>query len=142
MSHGTYWERNDRERLRHRVRRNITHINEQQFDECYNLLDPKLLSSQTAGSNDFLVSLKTFIEVYGRINVWHTKLYGTWDSRKMNGDKRPFAYAYVVWFDAQRRFHLFRQRWVRDGDLWYSRVIGLVAYDDDRGPASMRSLAE
>lgn len=39
---------------------------------------------------------------------------------------RPFAYVYVVWKDAAKEFHLFRDRWVKDGGQWFTRVVGLV----------------
>jgi hypothetical protein len=43
-----------------------------------------------------------------------------------SSDPRPFANVYTVWQDERHEFHMFRERWVRDGDKWYTRVAGLI----------------
>lgn len=81
---------------------------------------------------EYVESLRRFLEVYGQIDVYQTRLLGTWNSAKMNGNRRPFAYAEIVWFDASRRIHFFRERWIKDAGAWYSRVAGLIAYNEDK----------
>jgi hypothetical protein len=49
------------------------------------------------------------------------------DASANKHDERPFAYVYVIWQDEAHGFHMFRERWVKHSDRWFTRVVGLVA---------------
>ena len=70
--------------------------------------------------------LRAFKEVYETINLWQIRISLHLDARSNKHDDRPFAYVYVVWQDAAHGFHMFRERWVKDANRWYTRVAGLV----------------
>ncbi|MFO0968477.1 MAG: hypothetical protein U0793_23215 [Gemmataceae bacterium] len=57
---------------------------------------------------------------------WHIRLSPHLERSAHQRDKRPFAYVYIVWQDDNHAFHMFRERWVKEGGRWFTRVIGLV----------------
>jgi hypothetical protein len=77
-------------------------------------------------------SLARFFDQYGPIRRLFTKVSLYLNITTNKHDDRPFAYVVIVWQDKQHSFHLFRERWVKDDDLWYTRVVGLIAHDRDR----------
>jgi hypothetical protein len=70
--------------------------------------------------------MRVFKNVYGRVSLWFVRLSLHLAASPSQRDKRPFAYAYVIWQDEAHGFHMFRERWIKEGDRWYTRVVGLV----------------
>jgi hypothetical protein len=60
------------------------------------------------------------------IRPWHVRISLHLTGSRPASDPRAFAYVYTVWQDERHEFHMFRERWVRDGKNWYTRVAGLV----------------
>lgn len=116
----------ERDSLRRRVRRWYDSFNHEQWTECFELVDPDLRGTGKVAQQNYLDSLSQFKEQYGGIQLWHVRISLHLHERKAVTDKRPFAYVYVVWQDARHNFHMFRDRWVRKGTKWYTRVAGLV----------------
>jgi hypothetical protein len=118
--------RSDRAALRRRVLKMIRDLNAGRWDECFETIDPRLRAKGAPDARRHADQLGTFRETYGRITPWHIRISLHPDAAKSKTDTRPFAYVYVVWKDAANEFHLFRERWVKDGGKWYTRVVGLV----------------
>src|ERR1700736_840757 len=95
---------------------------------CYRHIDPRLRDQSKIEFPTYADSLGSFKERYGAIGIEHIRISLYPDARGKNAD-RPFAYAYVVWQDAKKDFHVFRERWVQDSGRWYTRVVGLVAHE-------------
>jgi hypothetical protein len=101
-------------------------LNRGQLDRCFALLDPRLRDAGSVEASTYAESLREFKNAYGSIRPWHTRVSLHLDASKSQRDRRPFAYVYVVWQDAASAFHMFKERWVKDGGQWYSRVVGLI----------------
>jgi hypothetical protein len=102
-------------------------FNRGRWDECFSLIDPKLREQGKVQPSPYSEGLQAFKEVYGTIKPWHVQLSLHLDASANKHDERPFAYVYVVWQDEVHGFHMFRERWVKQGDRWFTRVAGLVA---------------
>jgi hypothetical protein len=101
-------------------------LNRSQWEKCFSLTDPQLRGQSKIVSRDYADGLQAFKDAYGSVNPWYVRISLHLDASANRHDKRPFAYVYVVWQDAEHSFHMFRERWVKDSDRWYTRVAGLV----------------
>lgn len=116
----------DRAALRRRVLHMIRAFNAGRWEQCHEVIDPKLRAKGTPAVAAYSDQLRAFRAVYGRVTPWHTRISLHLDAATNKHDPRPFAYVYIAWKDAANEFHLFRERWVKDGGTWYTRVVGLV----------------
>lgn len=121
----------EREAVRRRVKQMYAYFNRDQWDKCYSLLDPKLTGNAKVDERVYADSLQRFKAAYGAISPWYIRINLHLDARANKRDPRPFAYVYVVWQDESRGFHIFRERWVKDGGRWFTRVAGLVMNQDE-----------
>lgn len=113
-------------KLRGRIRRFYRHFDEKDWEACYNLLDPKLRSGKV-NYTTYAKSLSEFFCHYGPIKIVAIpKLTVYADVRDNKHDDRDFAYGLVVWQDKSNQHHLLRERWVRSGENWFTRMAGLV----------------
>jgi hypothetical protein len=96
------------------------------WDKCFSLIDPRLREEGKVQLPHYSAGLEAFKEVYGTIKPWHVQLSLHLDASSNKQDQRPFAYVYVVWQDEVHGFHMFRERWVKHGGRWFTRVVGLI----------------
>jgi len=116
--------------LRARVRRFYgTLFAKRSWQKCYEYLDPRLREQGKVDANTYAESLARFADYYGAISIRHIDISLHLDATKNRHDDRAFAYVYVFWQDKRGQFHVFRERWVRDGGDWYTRVVGLVVHE-------------
>lgn len=127
----------EREAVRRRVKQMYAYFNRGLWEKCYALLDPKLIQGARVDERLYAGSLQRFQAVYGTIRPWYVRINLHLDARANKHDPRPFAYVYVVWQDEARGFHMFRERWVKDGERWFTRVAGLVINRDEPIPGSV-----
>jgi hypothetical protein len=118
--------KSDRAALRRRVGAMIRGFNSGDWQRCYETIDPTLRAKGSPEAGRYARLMQAFREAYGEITPWHTRINLHLDASTNKHDPRPFAYVYIVWKDAASEFHLFRERWVKDGGRWYTRVVGLV----------------
>lgn len=102
-------------------------FNRDLWQKCYSLLDPKLREQSKVELSAYADGLRAFQEVYGAIRPWHIRISPHLDASANKQDARPFAYVYVIWQDDAHGFHMFRERWVKHSDRWFTRVAGLVS---------------
>jgi hypothetical protein len=116
----------EREALRRRVKQFYGRFNKSDWDGCYSLIDPLLIQNGKVKLDTYAELMQTFKDVYGIVRPWLTRLSLHLDATSKQGDKRPFAYVYVIWQDGTHGFHMFQERWIRDNGQWFTRVVGLV----------------
>jgi hypothetical protein len=125
----------EREALRRRVKQMVDWFNRGLWDKCFSLIDPKLREQSKVDSSIYAQGLQSFKEAYGMIRPWYVRISLHLDASSNKRDGRPFAYVYVVWQDDAHQFHMFRERWVRDSDHWFTRVVGLIPNRQDTARA-------
>jgi len=121
--------------LRRRVMRWYAQFNASKWDDCLALVDPRLTSTGKVKSGPYVESLVRFKTRYGAVHPWHVRVSLHLAGSRQAADSRPFAYVYTVWQDDRHGFHMFRERWVRDGRKWYTEVVGLVVNDASKSQA-------
>lgn len=96
------------------------------------MIDPRLLDRPEAVTlYQYTHSLREFLEHAGRIKVLTvsvTRLHESEPTKLYEG--RDFALAKTIWVDKGRKQHEFKERWVLDDDLWYTRSTGFVWVDE------------
>jgi hypothetical protein len=103
-------------------------FNKKDWERCFQFVDPKLRAGGRVNFPDYSASLARFFERYGPVHRIYTKINPYLNVTTNRHDDRPFAYAIVFWQDKDHAFHVFRERWVKENDSWYTRVAGLVAH--------------
>jgi hypothetical protein len=117
----------ERTSIRRRVKQLYEWFNQEQWSQCFGMIDPKLRDGGRVDAKSYIASLRDFQKSYGSIRTWYTRISLHMGARNNKRDDRPFAFVYMVWQDSRDEFHMFRERWVKDGGRWYTRVVGLVA---------------
>src|SRR5438270_9264209 len=123
----------DRARLRGRIGQFHRHFGRGNWPKCYEYLDPRLRDGAKVEYGAYAKSLAAFREYYGPVQIDHIRLSIHPGGRNTKRDPRDFAYAYVFRKDNRHAFHLFRERWVKEGGTWYTRVAGLVVRETADG---------
>ncbi len=118
--------------LKRRLKAFYAALNEKDWDRCLTLVDPRLRAAGRIDSAKYAASLVRFREHYGPVRPEFIKLTLYLDAAANKHDPRPFAYVVVLWQDKHHEYHLFRERWVREGKTWYTRVAGLVTHTAER----------
>jgi hypothetical protein len=112
--------------LRRRVMGWYRRLSSGRWSECYAFVDPRLAAAGKVKQEPYEQSLRSFHTRYGTVRPWHVRISLHLTGSRPSSDPRPFAYVYAVWQDEKSDFHMFRERWVLDGNKWYTRVAGLV----------------
>ncbi len=97
---------------------------------CFSLIDPRLGEQGRVEFAAYADSLRRFKQVYGNVTPWHIRIHLHLDASTNKSDRRPFAYVYTTWRDQAYGFHMFRERWVKDSERWFTRVVGLVPNEE------------
>ena len=116
----------ERKALRSRVKQFYSRLNKESWEDCFALIDPKLVQQDKVKLGTYADLMQAFKNVYGSVKPLWTRLSLHLEGAPKQRDKRPFAYVYVVWQDEAYGYHMFRERWVQDCGLWFTRVAGLV----------------
>ena len=101
-------------------------FNRDLWEKCFSLIDPKVREPARVELSAYAAGLRAFKEAYGVVHLWHVRISPHLDAASNKHDQRPFAYVYVIWQDDQHGFHMFKERWVKHADRWFTRVVGLV----------------
>lgn len=117
----------EEKRLRTRIERMYELLNERKFDQCFEIIDPRVRGTGTIEFAKYQTCLSHFVDKYGPLEpfrVTDLKLYFKAADRQ---DDRDFAYAIVLAHDKTGREIELKERWVRDTDgFWYTLKTGLV----------------
>lgn len=111
--------------LNRRIRNFYRDFNNKNWQACFDRLDPKLREG-SVDHDAYVESLASFFDKYGPIEVESLELKLYLDVKNNKHDDRPFAYGVLQWQDKDGRSHVLRERWVKYGEKWYTRMVGLV----------------
>jgi hypothetical protein len=111
--------------LNRRIRNFYRDFSARKWEACFDRLDPKL-RDRRVDHDDFIESLSTFFDGFGPIVVQSLELTMYLNAKNHKYDDRPFAYGLLHWQDKEGRAHILRERWVKSGEKWYTRMVGLV----------------
>jgi len=123
----------ERETLRRRVKHFYARFNEEDWVDCFSLIDPQLRQQGKVELATYSERLRSFKNVYGNVKLWLTRLSLHLHASSSQRDQRPFAYVYVIWQDDAHGYHMFRERWIKDNGRWFTRVVGLVPNRQESG---------
>lgn len=116
----------DRLALRRRIKSFYARFNRGDWSGCHALIDPSLTGGGKVDRSIYSDQLNIFRDAYKVVNPWMIRLSFHLDISKSQQGKRPFAYVYLIWHDETYGYHMFRERWVNNEGLWFTRVVGLV----------------
>ena len=116
----------ERRSLRNRVKQFYAAYDRGDWATCFEFIDPKLRAGNRVELGMYAKLMGRFRELYGPVRFWYTRISLHLAGAPQQGDDRPFAYVSIVWRDERARYHLFQDRWVRAGQRWHTRVVGLV----------------
>jgi hypothetical protein len=102
------------------------------WEKCFARIDPRLREQSKVELSAYTEGLQAFKEAFGAIHPWYVRISLHLDASSSKRDDRPFAYVYVIWQDDARGFHMFRERWVRQPEGWFTQVVGLIPNRQDR----------
>src|SRR6267378_1856397 len=106
----------DRGTVRRRIKQMYEQFNQGNWEKCFSFLDPTLIQQSTLALPIYAEKMQAFKDVYGIIHPWHIRINLHLDTTSAKQDKRPFAYAYIIWQDEMHGFHMFRERWLKHQD--------------------------
>jgi hypothetical protein len=101
-------------------------FNRRDWARCYEYVDPKLRSKRKSGLSDYSQTLRDFFEAHGPVEQVKILKISIHSGISIKDDQRNFAYVVISWKDKSNRFHQFRERWIKDREKWFTRVIGLL----------------
>ncbi len=73
-------------------------------------------------------SLVEFLEHFGTVDIQIIKI-DLYPGVRTRTGTQDCGYPLIVWKDGKHVPHLFQERWVKVGGIWYTRVAGLVTPD-------------
>src|SRR5437660_4682104 len=88
--------RSERVALRRRVKQFYRRFNEEEWADCYSLIDPQLTEQGKVELAAYSELMQTFKKVYGGVKLWLTRVSLHLDASSNPRDKRAFAYVYVI----------------------------------------------
>jgi hypothetical protein len=117
-----------------RVRRFYEHLNVSQFRECFQMIDPQVREDpRSVTLYQYMQSLGAFLGHHGKVEVRKVELHLHANEPSRRYHNRDFAVGKTTWSNQQGQEQVFQERWVKDGDDWYTVCTGFVAPGDDRG---------
>jgi hypothetical protein len=116
-----------RSSLKRRIRQFYKALNQQEFDQCFEMIDPRIRRKPVSITRlQYETALRQFLDHFGSVNriviavVVHDKeptpLY----------EGRTFAVGKTTWTDRGGEEHEFAERWVFDDRAWFTRSTGFV----------------
>jgi hypothetical protein len=113
--------------LKRRIRQFYVLLNDRDFARCYQMIDPRLREQPNSVTRyQYAMALQEFLDAVGSVSlvVINVSLHENEPSVLYGG--RDFAIGQTKWKDRAGEQHIFSERWVREGRLWYSRCAGLL----------------
>ena len=121
-----------RSSLKKRVRNFFKNFNLHNWERCYQYLDPMLRAHARITPEQYASSLKLFEKHYGTIEIHYMNANLYREVKTKKSQIGSFAYVVILWKDKWNSYHLFRERWVEDANIWYTRVVGYVIHEKNK----------
>jgi hypothetical protein len=113
--------------LEKRIRQFYQLLNEENFGKCFRHVDPVVRGeSSSVTEYQYENSLRRFLAFCGYSRVVRVALQLHIGERNVLYANRDFAVGQTTWADEFGVEHVFQERWVRNGQRWYTRSTGLV----------------
>jgi hypothetical protein len=127
----------ERRRLRQRIRTFYGHLNAGEWNACFQMIDPALRSGGV-NPDVYAESLSDFRNYYGSVKVFGVAKLTLHPAVKGGryGDQE-FASGVVIWLDSREEPHRFNERWIKSGNSWFTRMVGLVSPDGKESKREM-----
>jgi hypothetical protein len=119
-------EKVQRQALRRRIQQFYRRFNKGAWQDCFAIIDPQLTQTGKVDPAAYAELIQVFKQAYRSVKPRWIDLSMHLDASPKQRDKRPFAYAYILWQDERHAFHMFRERWVQENGKWFTRVVGLL----------------
>lgn len=101
-------------------------FNLQEWARCYEYVDPKLRAKRESGLSDYSRIMREFFMAHGPVEQVKILKISIHSGITAKDDQRDFAWVVISWKDKANEFHRFKERWIKDGEKWFTRVIGLM----------------
>jgi hypothetical protein len=122
--------------LKRRIQQFYNRLNQGDFSRCRLMIDPRAQLKRDAVTQlQYENSLRQFLDHFGSVKVLEIRidLHLNEPSRLYEG--RDFAVGKTTWEDQAGGQHVFSERWVRDGRVWYTRSTGFMTPETTDGAA-------
>ena len=114
--------------LERRIRRFYDGLNRRDFDRCYQMIDPRLRDQPSSVTLfQYQNALLQFMDRFGPLSVLEISVSLHLDESNKLYEGRDFAVGKTVCSNKDGERHVFSERWVRQGQAWYTRSTGFVA---------------
>jgi len=113
--------------LKRRIRQFYELLNKQDHASCHQMIDPRVRQkSSSVTLLQYEHSIREFLAAVGEIDIERIELDLHIDEPNELYEDRDFATGQTWWTDGKGEQHLFSERWVREGRVWYTRNTGFI----------------
>jgi hypothetical protein len=113
--------------LRRKIRQFYESLNRQDFGRCYRMIDPRVRAKASSVTLfQYQSALSQFVACVGPIEILDISIALHVNEPSDLYEGRDFAVCETTWKDRTGARHVFAERWVREGRLWYTRSTGFL----------------
>jgi hypothetical protein len=113
--------------LKRRIRQFYNLLNRGDFARCRQMIDPRVrLKRDAVTLLQYEGSLRQFLDHFGSVKVLEIRIDLHLNEPSQLYEGRDFAVGKTTWLDGAGGQHVFSERWVRDGRVWYTRSTGFM----------------
>lgn len=125
--------------LERRIRRFYDCLNHRDFGRCYRMIDPRVRDRpESITLFQYQNALRPFLDRFGPLRLLETSLSLHLDKTNTLYEGRDFAVGKTVCSDKGGERLIFSERWVRQGQAWYTRSTGFVVPEPGWLPPQVR----
>jgi hypothetical protein len=119
----------DQRALLERVARFYGTFNQRDWLACFDCIDPRLKDEADPG--DYAQVMERYFDEFGPMQLSEIRIHSMLPANTAKTDEREFAYVIVSWTDKRGGPRHFQERWIKDHDEWFTRVVGLVVPEQE-----------
>jgi len=114
--------------VKRRIRLFYDLLNQHDFKRCFQMIDPRIRRVPTSVTFfQYENALSQFLESHGSITIQEVEINLHLGEPSTLYEDRDFALGKMTWQNEAGELQGFLERWVREGQSWYTRSTGLVA---------------
>ena len=114
--------------LERRIQQFYYCLNQRDFSQCYRMIDPRVRDKRGSVSLAlYQDALLQFMDRFGPLRVLEMSVSLHLDETSKLYEGRDFAVGKTVCSDKDGERNVFLERWVRQGQDWYTRSTGFIA---------------
>ena len=113
--------------LRRKIRHFYDVLNRRDFAQCHKMIDPRVRAKSTSVTLfQYQSALSQFVACFGPIEILDISIRLHLNEPSELYEGRDFAVGETTWKAQTGAQHVFAERWVREGRVWYTRSTGFV----------------